>query len=362
MRTALIATTRAFSSDFKSIYEQMAFLGERYDKIYLLHLYSSDRLEKFIQETSQIKIEKAFSLSNEFEEVSKKKKFVTWKEFYDDFNPEFLKDIHIDDIWFFGAPQSDGGKLKRGKFGLEKGFHNNAFMTFLSVSKLYFLNFALLKIARLKRAHYHELSYDPGEASVNELTMEELIPPAGFTVYHGYNVPELGMLKDTSYQYGLKKVGQTFPFNSKIYDVVFGYSYMNKDRKVDHEMIQKIISEIDPQLKSKFIWRSKPDEYDTLVPKDAYMSLLSESLYTFVIPAYWNNIFSCSRYMEAIFYDCLPLVFSHCSYRDFFESYDVDLDRISNTIINSTSVHQALSMSEKTRVETLHYLQEKILE
>lgn len=361
MKNALIITTRAFSSDFKSLYEQMAFLKEDYDNIYLVHAYSTDRMRKYVEETAKIKITRDFSIASHVNDVGKKHMYKNWEDYYDNVDISFLKDIHIDDVWMFGAPQSEGGHLKRGAFGLSKNFRKNSYMKFLSVAKYYVINYIALKIANEKNAFYHEISYDPGEGSVNEITEQKIIPTAGFEVYHGYDIAAYGMKKHTSYQYGLKDVGKTFPFASKDYDVTFGYSYMTKDRKKEHELMQKVYSDLQGKVTGNLLYRSKPDDHDSLVDKDSYMGLIAESRYTFIIPAYMKGVFSCSRFMEAIFYDCLPLVFDHSMYEEFFDSYGIDKNIYNEIIVNSENVvDRILSMSEQRRAEIIEYMREKL--
>jgi hypothetical protein len=360
MKTALIATTRAFSSDFKSLYEQMAFLREEYDRIYLIHTYSTNRIVKFIEETAKIKIQKDFSINHLIDEVFDRK-WDNWEKFFHGVDISFLDEYHIDDIWFFGPPLSDGGNLKRGKLGIEKNFQKNSYMRFKSINRLYLLNHILLKIANHKKAYFHELCYDPGEASVNELTDPLLIPQAGYTVYHGYDIPELGMKRHNCYQYGLVHVGPIFPFSSKDFDIVFGYSYMNKERKKEHESIQKFIEKIkDGKIRHKIMYRSKIDDIDTLVSKDEYMSLIAESRFTLVIPAYHKGMFSCFRFIESIFYDCLPLIFDHCNYKDFFASYNIDQEYVKDILINDSNIFEAVQMNENRRLELIQYFKDKL--
>lgn len=361
MKNALIITTRAFSSDFKSLYEQMAFLKEEYDNIYLVHAYTTDRMRKFVEETARIKITADFSISSHVDDVGKKHIYKNWEEYYDNVDISFLKDIHIDDVWMFGAPLSEGGHLKRGALGLSKNFRKNSYMKFLSVAKYYIISYIALKIANEKKAFYREICYDPGEASVNEITEQKIMPTQGFEVYHGYDIAIYGMKKHSSYQYGLKAVGKTFPFASKDYDITFGYSFMTDERKKDHELMQKVYSDIQGKVNGNLLYRSKKDDHDSLVGKDEYMCLITESRYTFIIPAYMKGAFSCLRFIESIFYDCLPLVFDHCVYEEFFDSYNIDKSIYDEIIVNQDNVLDKLTnMTEQRRVEIIEYMKEKL--
>ena len=361
MKTALIVTTRAFASDFKSLYEQMSFLKEEYDRIFLLHSYTTERVKQYIEETANIKITKAFSISKDLEDIGKKHLYKTWEEYYNAIDLSILDGIEIDDVWMFGAPLSEGGYLKRGMLGLDKNFKKHSYMKFLSVAKLYMITYFALKIANHKNAFYHEFSYDPCEASVNELTTEEIIPKKGFKVYHGYDISELHMKKHTAYQYGLKKVGKIFPFASKDYDLTFGYSYITFEREKEHLMMQRIYNSLrESGVTGKFLYRSKPGDVNILVSKDEYMSLIADSRFTFILPAYKERVFSCFRFIESIFYDCLPLVFDHSYYQEFFDSYDINKDVLQEILVDENNVLDKLNMSEQRRIEIIEYLKEKL--
>lgn len=360
MKTALIMTTRAFSSDFKSLYEQMAFMREEYDQIFLVHAYTTERVKKYIEETAGIHINKSFSISEDLNDIGIKHLYKTWEEYYNAIDTSMFNDVQIDDVWMFGAPLSEGGALKRGMLGLEKSFYKHSYMKFLSVAKLYMIMYFALRVANDKGARFREMCYDPCEASVNELTNPTIVPKSGYDVYHGYNLPEYGMQKHTAYQDGLTRVGKLFPFASKDYDLTFGYSYMTFEREKDHLMMQRVYQNLEGKVTGKLLHRSKPDDFDSLVSKDEYMSLIAESRYTFILPAYKENAFSCYRFIESIFYDCLPLVFDHCKYQDFFASYGIDQTVIEEIIINESNVLEKLNMPESRRTEIIEYMKEKL--
>ena len=61
-------------------------------------------------------------------------------------------------------------------------------------------------------------------------------------MYHGYDIPFYDMKRLDSLQQGLKntETKNLFDDNEKIYDIVFGYSYMNEEREYVHDGIQKM--------------------------------------------------------------------------------------------------------------------------
>ena len=356
MKSTLIMTTRGFNSDYKSLYEQMSFLRSKYENIYFVHLYSTEKVVDYIRETAGINITKSFNLSKDFEQVTKKK-YSTWKDFYQNVDLSFLDNIHIDDVWMFGAPLLDGANLKRGRNGLNKAFDKNTSMTFVSVSKVFMTNYLLLAIANHKNAHYNELCYDPGEFSVSEISVD-ILKPMSYNVYHGYTSTLLGFERLDSYQYGLKERAPQFFFPSDEVDLVFGYSYMTADRKEEHEKITQLWNKIDSSFTKKLFLRTNQKHLtNTPVSKDEYMSLINDARFTFIVPAYEKGAFSGYRFIESVFYNCLPLVFNHCNYKEFFQSYNIDTEKL---VINNDNVNESLSITENERLELLAYLKGKL--
>jgi hypothetical protein len=67
------------------------------------------------------------------------------------------------------------------------------------------------------------------------------------------------------------------------------------------------------------------------------------------------------RFIESIFYNCLPLVFDHCVYEEFFESYNIDKSIYDEIIVNQDNVLDKLTnMTEQRRVEIIEYMKEKL--
>jgi hypothetical protein len=337
----------------------MHFLRQ-YDRIILFHAYRTDKIVDFIQNTAQIKIDKVVSTTKWFDDLVANT-YATWREFYENFKPD-VGDEKIDDVYLFGAPLSDGGHLKRKNNGLEKNLDNNKFITFVSVAKHYFTAYAAVKISNDHGARFLEICYDPGENSVAQL--RDAIRPKDVTVFHGYDIVDLDIKKHNFYQDGLTGVAlkqYNNPFDDAIcYDLVFGYSYMNKERKATHEYFTKIRQNLPEDIMYYFPVKNKVDGIDTSVSRDQYLIALMKSKVTFVAPAYQAGCFSPFRFIEAVHYGCLPLVFETCNSKPFFDSYDIDIETQSLLIIDHATVNGALKMSENLRTQLLRTLREKI--
>jgi hypothetical protein len=343
----------------------MHFLRE-YDRVVLFHAYKTNKIVDFIQNTARIKIDRVVSTSYAFDDLVANT-YSTWREFYENFEYD-LGNEKIDDVYLFGAPLSDGGHLKRKHNGLEKNLDNNKFITFVSVAKHYFTAYAAIKVANREGASFIEICYDPGENSVGQL--RDAIRPKDVNVFHGYDIPDLEIKKHHFYQDGLQVAfhpQHSHPtiffddFGSQpTFDLVFGYSYMNKERKATHEYFTKIRENLPSNLKTIFPVKNKLEDIDTSVSRNEYLSLLDRSRFTFVAPAYQAGCFSPFRFIEAVYYDCLPLVFETCNSRPFFESYDIDLETQCLLIVDPATVNGALAMSEHLRAQLLRTLREKI--
>jgi hypothetical protein len=156
---------------------------------------------------------------------------------------------------------------------------------------------------------------------------------------------------------------ESSPFDEETvdYDVVFGYSYMTKDRKASHEYAQRVISAVSPEFRSRFLIKDKINDVDTSVPRGEYVKLLSRSRFTFVAPAYEPGIFSPFRYQEALKVGCLPLVFETCPWREFVDSFDIDEGTFRSLVVNPSDVTPTMQMREETRLDLVRYLSSKVL-
>jgi hypothetical protein len=359
-RTAAIFTTRAFSSDFTSLYESMHFLRE-YDRIVFYHAYGTDKVVEAVERLGRVVVSEVVHTKSWFDRCVSGD-FPTWRHFYEAFDPH-VPERGIDDVYLFGAPLSDGGKLKRKHNGLQKNLDNNKFITFVSVAKHYFTAYAAVKLANVTGAAFHEVCYDPGENSVGQLV--DVIRPVSVRVYHGYDIARFGIEKHRFFQDGMAQ-SRSSPFDDDDevdHDVVFGYSYMTRDRRASHEYAQDVISVVRslPGVRSRFLVKNKVEGYDTSVSREEYMRLIRKSRFTFVAPAYEPGVFSPFRYIEAVLSGCLPLVFETCAYREFFDSWGVPVDSVHATIVNRGSVAAALEMDEMDRRALVEYLRAKFL-
>lgn len=355
MTKCLLITTRAFKSDFSSLYKQMNILKD-YDEVYLVHKYKTNAIVDYIEKTAQIKITGVINIRPSYEEVISAN-YQTWEEVYNTFS----LDLDVDDIWVFGPPLSDGARLKRKwEDTYDNIFKGKRFMNFVSIASLFHDMYYIVKIANDKGIPINEVCYDPGEASLRYFSKSPQV-----TTYHGYDVKHLGMKRLDSLQQGLSIKKPSLFDIEKETDFVFGYSYMNKEREQTHNEIQALYSAIDSKYTKKLFMKSKVTEEYTNIDYDAYLDEVKKSKYTLLVPAYHVNCVSCYRFIESVYNDCLPIVLHNKqNMHEFYDSFGIDakfMERIS--IYNpehTNEINDILSLDDATRKTYLDYLKEKL--
>lgn len=355
MKTALLVINRPFGSDFDSLYGQTVHLVGKYDKIYFLNPYKTNRvLSKIVPEVESIDI-------CEFLSRVHKMTYQTWEDVYNEFDLDLPA---IDDVWIFGGPMSEGGKLKR-KFGdtVGKYLTKNGFMNFISVSNLYSMLYMTLKLVNKYDSQIHELCYDPAEFSFGCIKEPRVKPRKSPLVYHAYDIPSLGIKRlDTWKEYLDNYTPKTDLFEREVSDLVYGYSYMTLERKSVYDDIIKVVSEIDTETyKVKIFEKNKIHNIDTSLSRDDYINEIMNSRFTLVFPAYAKDVFSIYRFMESLYYDCLPLIHSSCesSLVDVQNSFGISMDYLIFT--TGSDLNCLLEMSEESRRAMLAMYKEAFL-
>lgn len=347
MRSCLFMTTRGFNANYSSLYKQMNILKE-YDNITFIHKYKTERVIPYIEEHTKIKINNVINFRSKFEDVLSLK-YPTWKDYYEALDVDQYK---FDSVWLFGAPLSDGAKLKRRlPDTFDKMYDKNAFMKFISIASLYFDSYSLVKIANNSNVEINELCYDPGEASLSTFSLSPKV-----NVYHGYDIDHLGIKRLDSLQQGLKNTSKRRLFSDKDNDFILGYSYMTPERSDIHNEAQEIYKEISYKYSKKLFIKSKmTNEYNDILYDD-YLDEVSRSKFTLILPSYHKNCFSAYRFIESVYNDCLPLVLESCYVDEFKSSYNLD----SLIIVNKNNINSVLSMNDEDRINILNDLKRKL--
>lgn len=349
MKTCLLIVNRPFKSDFDSLYGQVIHLKDKYDKVIVMHPYKTEK----VLEAIPIHVDESISFFDKIMDEVVPKKHATWHDFYMSLDYDLG---HIDDVWFFGGSMSEGSYLKRKwPWCLDKHLDKYQYMNYISVAKLYTTQYIALWVANKYDAQIYELCYDPGEFSMSLVEDERIKPKKDVIVYHGYDIPSLGIKRLDSFQEYLQTTTTTFTFDT--YDFVFGYSYMTKEREATHNTIQELYNSIDDKYDKLLFVKNKIEDHNSFLSREEYMRYIQASRFTLIMPAYEKDCFSIYRLLESVYHDCVPLIHESCNIKDVSESYGFNLERL---IVNKDSINTLLGMPDSEHEALLMYLKEQL--
>lgn len=362
MKNIVLFTTRPITSKYtKSLIEQMSILKEYQDEgtnIIFVTPKSDERNARYIEEVAGIRIARTISYKDHYYDVVYSKKYKTWYEYLKhEFLFENLK--HVDQIIVFGGLLSDSTDMIRKKNRLEKIMHTWQQMNFTSNGTYISGMLQLVKLSRECKIPFHEICYDPCENSVDLLSYK----PFDYTCYHGYDWPEYNLKRLDSLQHFLlfgPKKSILFDDDEKELDLCFGFTALTKDREKQYDDVMNSLENID--MKTKIYVRHKSLGIDTFVDRDTYLSDIKKSKYTLIIPPYDLKHFSIYRFIESIYYDCLPLITKDVYINDFLVSFEIDKQICNRITVDYNEIGNRISdISEKERIEILNYFKNKCL-
>jgi len=273
------------------------------------------------------------------------KKMDSWEEVYENIDASTLS--KYDGIYCFGGmfkPQS-GFVLGGNRSGVFPKDSGQLKFESTGIELVHFL--AILKANREYGIPVHEFCLDPDPFTM-DMVHDDYKPTGPHYCYHGYDVDKLNRLDSAQHFYSQRKL-YLVGGNRKPFDFTFGYTILNNPyRESIKPEIEALAAEFD---KSKlFVW-DKNSGVDTYIDRDQYLSMLDQSRFTYIIPAYNQNYFSIYRLIEALAKNCLPLIHPDCKIDDVEKSFDVNLHHIITTE----------RISEVDRKALLAYYRSKIL-
>lgn len=351
MKKVALVTTRGYKANYDSLYIQMNILKDY--EVHLYHKYKTEKIKDHIESVSGIRIAKSFSVAPELKKATDGL-YESWRELYDslDFDEDY------DEVWLFGSVLSSGARLKRRITGTyDKIFEVKKYMTFHTCARMFIDIYVTAKLAS-RSPILREICYDPGEASISDFKL-----CSHAITYHGYDIDHLGIRRLDSFQQGLKATSKNTLFDhEKTLDFCFGYSYMTKEREEVHNNIQSLYNNIDQKFTKKLFVKSKmTNEYSDIEYSD-YLSEIKISKFTLIVPAYEDKCFSCYRFIESVFNDCLPLIHKSCYTDEFIKSYDIEKSFIESLYVDERDINNNMNMSETERLEKLSYLKKRIFD
>lgn len=304
----------------------------------------TDSGQSFIEETTGLRIRQSCNLFGDYYE-NKAIDMGSWKEVYDDLDVSALKDY--DSLHIFGGlhfPQSELTRFSK----RSKKFPDDRGQIKFRQTAMHIVN-----IMAMHKAHViydiplHEFSYDTDELSTNLFKVDQ--NPSKYHQYHIYDMPEYNMKRLDSLQYHLLSRHTFMDFDEKHYDFTLGYTvYAYGNREEYAKQIDDVVKNFDI---SNIYIKNNVTKYDNSISRDLYLDKIAQSRYTYIIPSYDNKCFSLYRFIEAIYYDCLPLIHEDCYLDDVAKCFDVDLKDLVRTT----------PFSEEERLSKLEYLKHKIL-
>jgi hypothetical protein len=283
-----------------------------------------------------------------YDEISKTAKL--WSEVYDALDVTPLK--HYRALFVIGGIHYPNSLLERGTKRAPIFPKDGGQIKYQSVGKVVVNVLAILKAHNEYGIPLHHICFDPAELSL-DLIHEDYRPKFDHHLYHGYDIPKYNIKRLDSCQYGfsskrMKKEISLFDDvqPEKSLDFVFGYTANSKERAVFIPYLKNLASKFE---NARLLL--KTDQIDDLVDRDAYLTLISKSKYTFMLQSYDKHCFSIYRFVESLENDCLPLIHT-----------DVNIDDVSATFgIDLSILKRDEPFSDDERLKVLKMLKEAFL-
>jgi hypothetical protein len=175
----------------------------------------------------------------------------------------------------------------------------------------------------------HHLVFDPQELDFSE--------GENYTKYHNYTDPRLNLHRLDSLQYYFKhkEVEKNLSLHKDL-EFTFGASIIHDSRMDLHSIMEELIS-LNERENYKVLYVNKfmKEKYNTFVERPAYLKLIQRSKYTLVLKAYEENSFSASRFIESVYYDCIPLLWHNSNYY-LLESFGISIEWLEKNLVVSS--------------------------
>lgn len=352
MRTLLIIPRPITSKYSKSLIQQLSILRDR--EIVLVTPSKTDEGARYIEEVAGVTIKEVIYYRNYYETQVFSKKYKSWREYIEKENM-FSSDFKVDEVICFGGILSSACGLNRSMNKWNPTFNTQNQMNFIANGVHITAILQGIKLANTLDIPFYELCYDMQENSVAQLEYQ----PKKFKVFHCYDMPVYGMERLDSLQHFLLTQPVKMVVPDKDITLTFGMTVLTDSRSKPYESAMKALETVD----SKVLYiRHKELEIDTFVDRDTYLNKIERSYYTFIIPPYDPVQFSVYRFVESIYYNCLPLIASDCNLIDFIQSFNLDLEIVNEVVVSYDQLGDKIkNFSETRREELLEYFKEKVL-
>lgn len=342
----LLYTCKSVTSKYiDSMIQQINFLNHLEEDIIYITPDKSNKGVKYIENIANLKIKNTIFLGDYLQ-----------KNYFDFTYYELSKYLYdkiniknISKIFVFGGPLSEGAKLKNKYDNFKDIYYSKRFLKFISVGIKQLLgSYFIHYLAEKDNIKIYELLFDPQEVSLQKINKN-------VKTFHGIDIEKYNIKRLDTLQYYLKNNNFSF-FNEiydKIYDLTFGMTVLTNDRIQPYEKIKKQVNKIH---NINFFIKNKFEDIDTFILREDYLEFIKKSRFTFILPSYDKDTFSIYRFLESIWYDCLPLIFNDCRIDLFKKSFNIDEERLRYITISYNEIEFP---SEERRLELLNYFKDK---
>lgn len=142
--------------------------------------------------------------------------------------------------------------------------------------------------------------------------------------YYANKAKWRNVTENPMYQYYLLKSSEKAESKEKEYDFVFGYTVFDDSRK-DVENIMTRLQREKGKTKYRIFCKNKNKGINNLVSQEEYLEYLRKAKFSMVIPSYETSEFSMMRFMECVFSNCVPLIYSTCNLECFYKNNMLDV-------------------------------------
>lgn len=343
MKTLLYTTHSWRVGNSKSIFQHINFIPDQID-IFMNHKslkFSFDHPRNFGMVGNDI-----FKTYMDTYRTSK-----SWMEYYDQIDVSQYKDY--DNIYVIAPPTYclyglTDEKLQK-LYAKWNGLLNSNMELHFNSHALPLLHMMVL----IKASREYHIPFFQHNFEVTGIDFSKIkdLEPYQYVKFHGYQYRNSDYFTTLQDYY----VKNPVDIPEKTLDFAFCfYTFEKQNQKhrltATNDLKEKLIPQID---ESKMFFYEYIKENKDMKPilRDEYFDQLAKARYTYIIPSFQSDVFSIDRFIDAIAYDCLPLIHPLTVTEDVERTYDVNLSPLKTFDFPS----------EEDRLELLAYIKQKML-
>lgn len=268
------------------------------------------------------------------------------KSFIGGFNPE-------DELYLFGGILLKNKEIEKIYLSHKDNLSSSNYIYFRTILIKIFIFYRLINELELNTNH---IVFDPLELDFSN--------KSNYKKFHNYDDHNLKLNRLDSLQYQLlnkEALDKNFFLSSDLdLDFVFGASIIEKSRADLHPLMEKLLDLSRHKKEYKIFYQNKfIPKYNTFLCRPKYLELIKRAKYTLVIKAYEKNSFSASRFIESIYYGCVPLLEKDSNYH-LLESLGFNIEWIEKYLVISNISEIEYKINSLNYREIINYLFTKL--